>query len=259
MVTAGGSVWLPSVLGAALLPVFGGGAAVAAGLPAVVSGRPAVVCGLLAARPARVRLVFVERIADRGAYVASGRLAVAFSRDPVPVVRPSVGFVAIVGLGHALSVAAAENRRGVDARGWRSISRGKLTRVPSTCWTEPARPQTVTSLRQKVADFVVAHGVAESYLTDLRLAVSEALTNAVVHAFRDRADTGTLSLCVKVEDAEIEIVVRDDGSGMAARDDSPGLGLGLSLIRRVADDFDHREPPGGGTEVWMRFALQEGV
>jgi anti-sigma regulatory factor (Ser/Thr protein kinase) len=59
--------------------------------------------------------------------------------------------------------------------------------------------------------------------------------------------------CVDAE--EIEIVVRDDGSGMAPRHDSPGLGLGLPLIRRVADGFDHRMPPDGGTELWMRFVL----
>jgi hypothetical protein len=29
------------------------------------------------------------------------------------------------------------------------------------------------------------------------------------------------------------------------------------LIRRVADGFDFREPPGGGTELWMRFTLPE--
>ena len=40
---------------------------------------------------------------------------------------------------------------------------------------------------------------------------------------------------------------------------APGLGLGLPLIRRVADGFDHREPPDGGTELWMRFVLPHGV
>jgi anti-sigma regulatory factor (Ser/Thr protein kinase) len=131
--------------------------------------------------------------------------------------------------------------------------------VPSACWKDSARPQSVGFLRQEVTDFIVASGVAEPRLTDVRLAVSEALTNAVVHAFRDSVDIGTLCVSVNLEDAEIEIVVRDNGGGMAPRDDSPGLGLGLPLIRRVTDGFDHREPPGGGTELWMRFAVQEGV
>jgi serine/threonine-protein kinase RsbW len=131
--------------------------------------------------------------------------------------------------------------------------------VPSASWTGSVRPETVTFLRQTVADFIVANGVAQSHVTDVQLAVSEAVTNAVVHAFRDRREPGTVSVSVALDDAEIEIVVRDDGSGMAPRNDSPGLGLGLSLIRRVADGFDHREPPDGGTELWTRFTLPEGL
>jgi anti-sigma regulatory factor (Ser/Thr protein kinase) len=54
----------------------------------------------------------------------------------------------------------------------------------------------------------------------------------------------------------IEVRVTDDGSGMAPRNDSPGLGLGLPLIRHLTDQFDHRLPPGSvGTEPWMRFRL----
>jgi len=136
------------------------------------------------------------------------------------------------------------------------VREGSLGGVPSASWTASAHAETVAFLRQTVADFVVANGIAESQATDVRLAVSEAVTNAVVHAYRDRTEPGTVGVTVSVDDGEIEIVVRDDGSGMAPRDDSPGLGLGLSLIRRIADAFDHREPPGGGTELWMRFTAR---
>jgi anti-sigma regulatory factor (Ser/Thr protein kinase) len=131
--------------------------------------------------------------------------------------------------------------------------------VPSASWTGSARPETVAFLREAVAEFVVANGVAEPHVSDVQLAVSEAVTNAVVHAFRDRAETGTVSVSVTVDDDGVEVVVRDDGSGLAPRDDSPGLGLGLPLIRRVADDYDHREPPDGGSELWIRFTLPRGV
>ena len=77
-----------------------------------------------------------------------------------------------------------------------------------------------------------------------------------MHAYRDRTEPGDVGVTVSVDDGEIEIVVRDDGSGMAPRDDSPGIGFGLSLIRRIADGFDHREPPGGGTELWMCFTAR---
>jgi serine/threonine-protein kinase RsbW len=122
-----------------------------------------------------------------------------------------------------------------------------------------ARAETVAVLRRTVADFVVANGIAGSRVTDIQLAVSEAVTNAVVHAFRDRIEPGTVSVSVTVDESEIQLVVRDDGSGMVPREDSPGLGLGLSLIRRLADGFDHRESPSGGTELWMRFSLSGGA
>ncbi len=47
--------------------------------------------------------------------------------------------------------------------------------------------------------------------------------------------------------------MRDEGSGLAPRVDSPGLGLGLGLIAQVADSADVRAPEDGGTEVVMRF------
>ena len=131
--------------------------------------------------------------------------------------------------------------------------------MPSASWTRSARPETVAFLRETVADFIEANGIAESDLTDVQLAVSEAVTNAVVHAFRDGTKSGTVTVSVTVDDERVEVVVRDNGSGMAPRDDSPGLGLGLPLIRRVADEYDHREPPEGGNELWMRFTLPRRV
>jgi anti-sigma regulatory factor (Ser/Thr protein kinase) len=128
--------------------------------------------------------------------------------------------------------------------------------MPSASWTAPASAESVTELRQAVVDFAYEHGVPEPCLNDIRLAVSEALSNAIVHAFRGRVD-GTVIASVTMGASEwVEVRVTDDGSGMAPRNDSPGLGLGLPLIRHLTDQFEHRRPAGGvGTEVWMRFRL----
>ena len=128
--------------------------------------------------------------------------------------------------------------------------------MASASWAAPASAESVGELRQAVVDFASEHGVPEQRLSDIRLAVSEAVTNAVVHAFRGRPQ-GTVIASVSLSDAEwVEVRVTDDGSGMAPRDDSPGMGLGLPLIRRLADQFEHRRPPdSAGTELWMRFRL----
>jgi anti-sigma regulatory factor (Ser/Thr protein kinase) len=105
--------------------------------------------------------------------------------------------------------------------------------------------------------FAGDNGVPEPCVSAVRLAVSEAVTNAVVHAFCGLEDSGTVIVTVYVRDrAWIEVFVTDHGSGMAPRDDSPGIGLGLSLICRLADQFDHYRPPEGvGTELRMRFSF----
>jgi len=126
--------------------------------------------------------------------------------------------------------------------------------MSTASWTAPAVARSVPELRQAVVDFACEHGVAEPRLSAVRLAVSEAVTNAVVHAFRERPE-GTVTVSVSLRDpAWLEVRVTDDGSGMAPRDDSPGLGLGLPLIRHLADQFETRRPPGGvGAELWMCF------
>jgi anti-sigma regulatory factor (Ser/Thr protein kinase) len=127
--------------------------------------------------------------------------------------------------------------------------------VPATSWTVPASAPNVAELRHSVVEFARANGVPEPRLDDVALAVSEAVSNAVVHAFRGIGDHGTLMVQAAVREREwLDVQVTDDGSGMAPRDDSPGLGLGLPLIRHLADELDHRQPANGiGTEVWMRF------
>jgi anti-sigma regulatory factor (Ser/Thr protein kinase) len=115
----------------------------------------------------------------------------------------------------------------------------------------------VPGVRESAVQFARANGVPDALVGDLRLAISEAVTNAVVHAFRGRDQPGTVTVTVDVSAGEMaQVVVRDDGVGMSRRSDSPGLGLGLGLIARIADQVEHRVPrDGAGFEMWMRFRL----
>ena len=59
-------------------------------------------------------------------------------------------------------------------------------------------------------------------IADIALAVTEACTNAVVHAYRD--SSGTISVTASHADGAPTVTVRDHGTGMAPRVDTPGSG-----------------------------------
>lgn len=86
------------------------------------------------------------------------------------------------------------------------------------------------------------------------LAVSEAVTNAILHAYRDGRHDGLVRLRAGVAGGELAVEVADDGVGMSPRTDSPGLGLGLPTISAVADAVEI-EQRRAGTTIRMRFAL----
>jgi serine/threonine-protein kinase RsbW len=100
-------------------------------------------------------------------------------------------------------------------------------------------------------------GAAEQMVETIALAVSEAVTNAVVHAYRQESRPGEVVLEIESPPSgdALLVRVRDAGCGMSPRADSPGLGMGLPLIGRLADDVRVISPPGGGTEIAMCFGL----
>ena len=80
-------------------------------------------------------------------------------------------------------------------------------------------------------------------IADVKLAVTEAATNAVMHAYADTA--GELAVTATARDGELAIVIGDTGPGLVERDDSPGLGVGLSVIATVAWRLRIVSAPGG--------------
>lgn len=119
-------------------------------------------------------------------------------------------------------------------------------------WTVPAIPANIGKLRAAVAAFAAAQGVPGHRLPDLKLAVSEALTNAVVHAYRD-GHGGELHVTARSRPDGIEVIVEDEGVGIRPRADSPGMGFGLPTIAALTADFSIHGRAGGGTAVSMTF------
>ena len=89
----------------------------------------------------------------------------------------------------------------------------------------------------------------------MRLAVSEAVTNVVLHSYR-HTRRGEFTVAVEWENGFLRVTVRDHGCGMQPRMDSPGAGLGLPLIATLSDSFSVKAPPDGGTELCMTFPLR---
>lgn len=118
----------------------------------------------------------------------------------------------------------------------------------------PADPSAPGAARKAVKDFLRSHGADPGALSDVLLAVSEVVTNCVVHAYRGQPG-GTVDLEARRTGDRLLLSVADDGTGMAPRHDSPGLGLGLPLVGRVAERVDITAQAGGGTLVSMCFEL----
>jgi serine/threonine-protein kinase RsbW len=113
----------------------------------------------------------------------------------------------------------------------------------------PSRPRSVSDARHAVGELAARLEMADA---DIRLAVSEAVSNAVTHAFRGR-EAGSVRITCTVDERSLLVTVADDGTGMRPNLDSPGLGLGIPLITKLASDvrFDSTER---GTTVSMSFA-----
>ena len=115
----------------------------------------------------------------------------------------------------------------------------------------PSEPTSVRVARHAVAAVARRIGAPEA---DVKLAVSEAVSNAVTHAFRDR-EPGTIMVTARVDRGKLLVTIADDGSGMRPNLESKGLGLGISLITKLAGDvrFDSSDD---GLIVSMSFAAE---
>lgn len=125
-------------------------------------------------------------------------------------------------------------------------------------WAVTATAEQIAVLRSQVTEYAHQVGVPDGRLGDVRLAVSEAATNAVLHAYRDRPP-GEIRVDARVmDDGCLRIVVEDDGFGPLPRPDSPGLGLGLPTIASVADAVELSAGSAAGARLAMMFVTGGG-
>ena len=114
-------------------------------------------------------------------------------------------------------------------------------------------PSSVGAMRRRAVAFAQSMGASAEMTDAVGLAVSETVTNVVIHAYVDR-EPGRVSVRCQSDGERIIVEVIDDGVGVAARRDSPGVGHGLALVGALVQTLEvARRSDGPGTVVTMSF------
>jgi anti-sigma regulatory factor (Ser/Thr protein kinase) len=117
----------------------------------------------------------------------------------------------------------------------------------------PAEPSAVSVLRRRVVEFASAAGGSGEVTQAIALAVSEIVTNAVVHAY-DHEHRGQVHVHCHVEGERFIVEVADEGVGIGSAHGSRGIGHGLAMVGALARTLDFASGPDGrGTAVTMAF------
>jgi len=129
----------------------------------------------------------------------------------------------------------------------------------------PSKSANEAFARSAVACFAAQMDPTLEELGDIRTAVSEAVTNSIVHAYPDGLGVITLR-CRILKDNTLDIVIKDKGIGIADVDQarrpmyttggSERSGMGFTIMESFMTSFSVTSEPGKGTSVHMRRKLQ---
>lgn len=117
-----------------------------------------------------------------------------------------------------------------------------------------ATPESIAPLRHAVTDLAARGGATARQREDIALAVSEALTNVVEHAYSEAPVPGVVAVEAALTEGALDVELCDEGAGMPPPADHPVTGLGLALIAQVADRLELLDATPG-TRVRMTFAI----
>ncbi len=125
--------------------------------------------------------------------------------------------------------------------------------------TIPARAEYITLCRLALTGIGRLRELSDELLADLKLALTEAASNSVRHAYGEARDVGAVEISYELHSDRLVIEVSDDGEGFdpaAAESHSDELsegGLGIAIIRAIADEVEIGVQPGGKGSR-LRFA-----
>ncbi|HEY7019058.1 MAG TPA: ATP-binding protein [Gaiellaceae bacterium] len=120
--------------------------------------------------------------------------------------------------------------------------------------TIPARPEYITLGRLALTAIAGVRPLSEETLHDLKLALTEACTNSVKHAY-DNSGGGSVDIVYELRGDRLAVEVGDAGTGFdpplagADGDELAEGGLGIAIIRALTDEVEIAEREGGGSRL----------
>jgi serine/threonine-protein kinase RsbW len=128
--------------------------------------------------------------------------------------------------------------------------------------TIPARPEYITLGRLALTAIAGVRPLSDETLHDLKLALTEACTNSVKHAY-DGEGRGTVDIVYELEPDRLAVEVGDAGGGFdppsafGNGDDLEEGGLGIAIIRAVTDEVEIEGREGGGSKLrFVKFLAE---
>ena len=123
---------------------------------------------------------------------------------------------------------------------------------PSTVrLTIPAKPEYITLVRLALSGLSQSRELSDETLGDLKLAVTEACSNSIRHAYGDGRD-GSVQVVYELHADRLVVEVCDDGPGfsvpdtpLVGRDGLNEGGLGIAIIRELSDELELGPGDGG--------------
>jgi serine/threonine-protein kinase RsbW len=134
---------------------------------------------------------------------------------------------------------------------------GTVNEVAAVRLSMPAKPEYITLGRLALAGLFRARPLPDEVLGDLKLALTEACTNSVQHAYGN--GDGTVEILYELHADRIVVEVSDSGHGFEPARHSPGAepaagemaenGLGIAIIQALSDELEIRPRDGGGSAL----------
>jgi serine/threonine-protein kinase RsbW len=130
-----------------------------------------------------------------------------------------------------------------------SVERGGLVAL-----TIPARPEFIALGRLALTGLARTRALSQEVVADLKLALTEACSNSVRHAY-DEGRLGVVQIRYELSPDRFVIEVDDEGSGFdpqtieRAQEELDEGGLGIAIIRALTDELEIGSRPEGGSRL----------